>query len=207
MNTELLLVRHGESNTNVANIFSCRIVDHGLTKLGTEESLSVAHWLRDKQISQVYTSPLRRAKETAEIIASTLGINVAVFDELREVNVGTLEGQSNDHNWKIHNKIVDSWKDGQWDIQFPNGESFSELVQRARNAILHIVRCNPHSAVITHGAMLLAIRYGLCGEDIKIDTPTGSITPISISLRNNYIEFKHKCDPIIDHLVNYKLKL
>ncbi len=204
MNIELLLVRHGESYTNVAKEFSCRSVDHGLTKRGMEESLCAARWLCDRQVSEVYTSPLRRAKETAEIIANTLGLNVVVIDELREVDVGSLEGQSTFHNWKEHDRIVNSWKQGQWDIRFPHGESFSELVQRARNAILHIIGGNKlsRSAVITHGAMLLAIRYGLCGEIVKIDTPTGSITPISIYSSLRCIEVRLGRAPIIDHLIN-----
>ena len=201
MTIELLLVRHGESYTNVAREFSCRLVDHGLTKRGVKESFCAARWLSNTQISKVYTSPLKRAKETAEIITNTLGLNIVVLEELREVDVGSLEGQSNDHNWKIHNKIVDSWKQGQWDIPFPDGESFSKLVQRARNAISHIICNNPRSVVVTHGAMLLAIRYGLCGENIKIDTPTGSITPISICSSHKCIEFRTVRDPIIDHLI------
>ena len=44
---------------------------------------------------------------------SLIRLNVVVIDELREVDVGSLEGQSTVHNWKEHDRIVDSWKQGQ----------------------------------------------------------------------------------------------
>jgi probable phosphoglycerate mutase len=202
MSTELLAIRHGESYTNVNNEFSCRIVDHGLTQRGIEESTYTALWLSRCGVSAIYSSPLRRAKETAAIIGKTIGLDVIVKEALREVDVGSLESQPSSKNWQLHNAIIDAWKQGQWDVSFPQGESFASLVQRVRLLIQNMAVRNPmrRLAVITHGAVLLSIRYGLCAEDIKTDTPTGSAIRVVVDVNHRSPKFRIASSPIIDHL-------
>lgn len=204
MNTEILVVRHGESRTNVSREFSCRLIDHGLTQRGMEESTCTARWLCDHEVSAIYSSPLKRAKETATIIGRTIGLDVIVEEALREVDVGLLEGQPSSQNWQVHNAIVDAWKQGQWGVSFPQGESFTDLVQRAC-LVLHgiaIRNSRRRIVVITHGAMLLAIRYGLCGENVKTDTPTGSLVRVLVDPNQRRPKFQIVSSPIIDHLVD-----
>lgn len=205
MNTELLVIRHGESHTNVNNDFSCRFIDHGLTQRGMEESTCTALWLSRCGASAIYSSPLRRAKETAVIIGKTIGLDTIIVDEaLREVNVGSIEGQPTSKNWQLHNAIIDAWKQGQWDVSFPEGENFCDLVRRTRLFIQKITVDNPmrRLVLITHGAVILSIRYGLCGEDIKTDTPTGSVIRVMADLNHGRLKFRIESAPIIDHLAS-----
>lgn len=202
MPKSVLLVRHGESWSNVAKTFACRTVDPGLTQRGLHESLRVAQWLRGQNVSDIYSSPLRRATETASEIAHTLGLRVVIIDGFREVDVGILEGHSSCAKWKAHDHIVDAWKQGQWQIAFPNGENFHGLMDRARTALHDVVASSSTggAVVITHGALLLAIRYGLCGETIATDTPTGSVTQVLVMAGRKASEFQTVGTPQIGHL-------
>lgn len=204
MTVEVLLIRHGESLTNVRREFSYRLIDHGLTRRGKKEALCSARWLCEHKVSEIYSSPLNRAIETATIMAKTLDIKVVVLEALREVDVGLLEGHSNINNWRLHDQIITAWKHGFWDIRFPMGESFAVLVNRARTALIQMMNAamSKRIAAVTHGAMLLAIRYGLCGETVTIDTPTASITPIFAHENPQGVVFRQTCQPIVCHIAD-----
>ena len=133
MSTELLAIRHGESYTNVNNEFSSRIVDHGLTQRGMEESTYTALWLSRCGVSAIYSSPLRRAKETAAIIGKTIGLDVIVEEALREVDVGSTEKVSQaprTGNYTMPSSMPGNKDNGTF--PFLQGESFAILVRRVR---------------------------------------------------------------------------
>src|SRR6478672_925857 len=100
LDTTVYIVRHGENPANINREFSYRLVDYSLTPKGVRQAEDTARFFRDKQIDAIYSSPLKRAVETAEIIAAPLGLPVALIEEFREINVGTLEEQPpTDENW------------------------------------------------------------------------------------------------------------
>ena len=75
--TELLLVRHGEPEASVR-------ADPGLSAAGFEQAKRLARWLAAESIDVVVSSPLRRAKDTADTVGDALGLPVAVVDDVRE---------------------------------------------------------------------------------------------------------------------------
>src|SRR5689334_15064805 len=93
MMNSLYLVRHGENWANITREFSHKKVDYSLTPKGILQAQQTAELFKSKQIDEIYASPLKRARETAEIIAQALGLDVVVVEHFREVNVGALEGQ------------------------------------------------------------------------------------------------------------------
>lgn len=92
--TTLYLVRHGENVANLTKEFSHRAVDYSLTDKGRAQAAQTADFFRGHAIDAVYSSPLRRARETAEAIAAVVGKPVTVVEDFREINVGVLEGQA-----------------------------------------------------------------------------------------------------------------
>jgi Histidine phosphatase superfamily (branch 1) len=70
----------------------------------------------------LFASPLRRAQQTAEIVAGRLGGDVKTLDDLREVNVGDLDGRSDPEAWEIYESVLDDWRRGDHDRRFPGGE-------------------------------------------------------------------------------------
>jgi probable phosphoglycerate mutase len=85
-------LRHGETESNAASLVAGSLDTH-LTALGRSQARDAALLLADEPITAVYSSPLRRARDTATPIAETLKLPVVVIRELAERNWGALEGQ------------------------------------------------------------------------------------------------------------------
>lgn len=131
----LILVRHGENTANLTLEFSHRSVDYSLTGKGVLQAQQTAEFLCDTGIQEVFSSPLKRAVETAEVIARPLGLPITVIEGFREVNVGILEGQKPTAAlWAQHDAIIAAWADGHPETCFPGGEDLFTLTARARSA-------------------------------------------------------------------------
>src|SRR4051812_43185464 len=127
----LYVVRHGENPANLNREFSYKLIDYSLTPKGVRQAEETANFFRDKDIHEVYSSPLKRALETAEIIAAPHGLPVAIVEGFRENNVGDLEKEPpTDENWALHDRIIGDWFAGRHDSAFPGGEDFHTLVGR-----------------------------------------------------------------------------
>ena len=97
---KLYFVRHGQSEANLLKQFSNRGFKHGLTALGREQVHQLAHRLKHESLSYIYSSPLMRAVQTAEVLSSELNLQYEVTDALREYDCGTLEGRLDAESWK-----------------------------------------------------------------------------------------------------------
>jgi 2,3-bisphosphoglycerate-dependent phosphoglycerate mutase len=85
-------LRHGETESNAAGLIAGSF-DTDLTPLGREQAARAAEALFDEPITAIYSSPLKRARETAEPIAAKLQLPINFIPEIAERNWGVLEGQ------------------------------------------------------------------------------------------------------------------
>lgn len=153
----LLLVRHGENKANLTKEFSHRGVDYPLTPKGRMQAEQTAEHLKRFAISRVYTSPLLRAKETAEVIAAAVGAPLETLEAFREVAVGDLEGQPpTKAAWAEHDAIIGAWIAGDGGVRFPGGENFLELIARVREGYRTILegRDGETLVLVAHGGSL-----------------------------------------------------
>lgn len=186
----LYLVRHGENLANLTKEFSCRLVDYPLTPKGVLQAEQTAAYFAGLPIDAVYTSPLKRARQTARPIAAKHNLTPIVIENLREINVGALELEPPSlKNWGLHNQILMDWYNGLYDVTFPGGENFHTMWARARNALLHIARDGDHRSVVAagHGGMFTYLIRPLCpgADEIAMwQTPNhnGSVTEIELSV-------------------------
>lgn len=186
--TRLYLVRHGQSVANVTWEFSYKRVDPPLTDLGVEQARITAEYFRSVQVDAIYTSPMLRAVQTAEIFKAALGLDVAVIEELREVNVGDLEDRAPTQDaWAVHTQIHDDWANGRLDIAFPGGEDYHGLSGRALRAFARIVAERPDQAsiVVAHGAIFTAAVAALCpavsmAEIVRLPNGNCGITTVDV---------------------------
>src|SRR5581483_4897817 len=126
---------------NLRSEFSYKLVDYSLTPKGQLQALQTAEYFRDKQIHEIYSSPLKRTRETAAIIAQTLDLPVTILEEFREVNVGALERQPPTiENWELHDRIVAEWFFGRHEVSFPEGENYLTLLQRMRSGLCQVLQ-------------------------------------------------------------------
>lgn len=179
--------RHGENVANVSRRFSYRIFDGDLTDRGARQAGELAALLQaaGHPYGLLACSPLRRAQQTAQVVSARLGLPVwAELEDLREVNVGDLDGRNDDEAWRIYDAILEAWRSGQLDDRFPGGESGHELAGRIGRA-LHVIaeRAGTDDAiVVAHGASIRAAIPALTGQaDPGADLPTGAVASLTIT--------------------------
>jgi probable phosphoglycerate mutase len=170
MNT-LYLVRHGENRANITKEFSHTKVDYPLTEKGELQARQTAEYFRERHVDEVYSSPLKRALQTAEMIAATKGLPVTVIESLREVNSGSLEDTPpTEENWRIYLDTVQGWNEGRPEVALPGGENYYMLVDRIERAIGEIVgdRDGRQIVVAGHGGIFTAA-IGLLCKNVEAD--------------------------------------
>lgn len=207
MNT-IYLVRHGENPANITHEFASRNIDYSLNDKGRVQARQTAEYLLDKRIDEIYASPLKRARETAEIIAGRLGLAVTIMDDFREIQVGDLEGLPVSRElWDQHDAIMIDWLSGKHDSTFPNGDSYHSLWGRMRRGLEQITagKEGKRIVVVAHGGLFTATMRSLCPEaDMMkvLGQPNGNCSVSQVHLENNgsglrgeLVEWSH-----IDHL-------
>ncbi|MEZ6116269.1 MAG: histidine phosphatase family protein [Pirellulaceae bacterium] len=140
----LYLVRHGATENNLADppVLQGRGIDGPLASVGIEQAESAERALAGFAIDRIYSSPLRRARQTAELIARPHGLDVTTVDEITEVDVGQWEGGS----WKhIQANEPDAYRQF---VEFPDtvgykqGESLNQVRDRTVPALMSLLETN-----------------------------------------------------------------
>lgn len=159
---QLYFVRHGESEANVLGIISNRGYQHPLTQKGITQANALAERLRDVPLAAIYSSPLMRAVQTAEIVARTHNLNVTVTDALREYDCGVLEGKSDPETWVQHRQLWDAWMlHHQWAACHEGGESFEDIQRRfvpfIDSLVAEYADTDNTILLVAHGGTLMAM--------------------------------------------------
>ncbi|MEQ4205759.1 histidine phosphatase family protein [Actinopolymorpha sp. B17G11] len=135
----ILYVRHGENLANTLHQLSHKVVDHPLTDHGRDQAEQLARRLADQSWlydAEIVSSPSRRAQETAQVIAAKLDLSIGTDERLREIDVGALDGRSDQEAWDVYAEVHRRWAAGEWSRRFPDGENLRNLANRLRAALL-----------------------------------------------------------------------
>ena len=177
----VLWARHGENVANVTRTFSYRVFDGDLTPAGRRQARALAARLTgpgSEPIGQLVCSPLRRARQTAEIAGQLLGLPIAAeLEGLRELNVGDLDGRSDQAAWDRYEAVLAAWQAGDREVRFPGGENCFELHRRVSAALALVIAAarGGRSLIVAHGGALRQSLPLLTGDpDPGTDLPTGS---------------------------------
>src|SRR5580704_16698300 len=179
--------RHGENVANASRTFSYRGFDGGLTDRGIAQAGQLAGVLRaaGHRYGLLVCSPLRRARQTADIVPAGLQVPVAAeLEDLREVNLGDLDGRNDDQAWQACEATLVSWRSGDLGQRFPGGESGDELVARTGRGLRVIAGwAGPGDAVVAaHGASIRAAVPALTGQpDPGADLAAGGLTRLVVT--------------------------
>ena len=92
----IIFLRHGQAENNTKHILAGRTEGVSLTKTGIEQAERIAKYLAPIDISAIYSSPIERAKHTAEIVAKNCSLDVVLDERLIEIDLGEFTGMHYD---------------------------------------------------------------------------------------------------------------
>jgi len=156
--TRLILVRHGETEWNETKRFQ-GISDIPLSSKGAAQALSLARSLAREPLAAIYTSPLSRARQTAECLARYHSCPLRVVEDFKELNQGQLEGLTGEDLRRDFPGFISKWMEDPGETVLPGGESLGDLQRRAWEAAESLVRRHPEEtvAVVAHSFVILAV--------------------------------------------------
>lgn len=174
--TEIILIRHGETEWNVQQVFRGRI-DIELNETGLKQAELLAEYLGGVNIDAVYSSPLKRALKTAEMIANHHKLEVEVAPGLIDFDFGKWQGLPHQEVKHRYKKLYAQWiKNPHW-MKMPDGESLDEVKERALAVVDEAAAKHEGSvALVSHRVVNKVLICALLGLDnshfwnIRLDT-------------------------------------
>ena len=169
MTTTVLLVRHGQTESNVKGYFMGWL-NEDLNETGCDQARRLASRLAGAPIASVYASPLKRTCTTAAILAEPHGLELKALEDLIEINQGEWEGR---HVDDISRGWPELWRQSRTDpseFTMPKGESFKQVTERAVRAFETIVAENQdrQSILVAHEIVVKVIIVHALGTTNRI---------------------------------------
>ncbi len=174
--TEIILVRHGETEWNVAEIFRGRI-DIELNETGIKQARLLAEYLSDMKINAIHSSPLRRALKTAEMIARYHKLDVEITPGLIDFDYGEWQGLPHQEVRDKYEELYAEWINRPDRVTMPAGESLNDVRERAMGVVNRVIAKYEGTVVlVSHRVVSKVLICALLGLDnshfwnIKQDT-------------------------------------
>jgi len=148
------LIRHGEPETDAQGRCYGRL-DWGLSDRGQFQAQMAAQALSGKPLAAVYSSPRRRARQSAEFLGTAKGMAVQILEGLCEIDFGDFEGLTYEEIERQYPEQYQRWMTRPTEIHFPGGESFAQMQTRVIATTTKL--CQRHQgqsiAIVSHGGV------------------------------------------------------
>ncbi len=196
---KLILVRHGQTRWNREN----RVVglaDVELDAEGRRQARRLALALKGERVDVIYSSPLRRALETAKEIAHFHPLEVGVDEAFAEMDAGELDGLTYDEMRARYGEFLKGWLKDPAPLVMPGGESLGGVQQRAWQGVERIMERHPNGAVmvVSHNFVILCIICKALGLDLsqfrRLRVSIASISILNFGKRGvSLMQFNDTC--------------
>ena len=153
------LIRHGESVFNKLGIVQGH-TNSPLTNTGVEQAKLTGEWLKNTaNISRIYTSPLKRAYQTAQIIAEILKAEIVKVEDFKEIMLGEWEGKSIEEIKRNEPEILELWYTSPTKAKIKGAENLINFQNRVIKAFKELIKEQKEGeiAVVAHGGVISAI--------------------------------------------------
>lgn len=159
MRKDFYIFRHGETDYNKERRWQGCGLNPPLNETGVAQAKELTGLLQDKDLQIIYSSPLKRALQTAEIVNETFRLPIEIIPDLREGCFGEAEGMLKTEIAQKYPDIFEAWYNGEddMDIGFPEGETKRQMQERMLG-VLERLRDVPYQriGIASHGS---SIRY------------------------------------------------
>lgn len=173
--TTFYIVRHGESEANVARRFSGRL-DVPLTERGRAQAIAVAASLADVRFDRIVATPLARSLDTALEIARRRKMPVDIVADLAEIDVGDMTGATFDEI-----RGLPSWREDGF-VSWPNGETLEQVLERSLRAVRRLHRETGEGTVLVigHGGVTRILVSHFLGILPRLDASPQRNTAVTV---------------------------
>ncbi len=158
---DIYLIRHGETEGNREGYFRGR-ADFPLNDNGRRQAQALAEALKGAGIRRIYSGPLSRAKETAEILSEKIGAEVIIEEGFNNINLGPWEGRLKEEIKRLYPEEFKTWVSFPERLRLPGAETVLEVRDRAVRALKKILEKEEGNfAVVSHRAVLKPLIAGI----------------------------------------------
>ena len=159
----LLLIRHGQTTSNVDGLLDTARPGPGLTELGERQAAEIPDALKHEAIDGIYVSVLRRTLITATPLIVDRGLDPVELPGIHEIEAGDLEMRHDHEAYRIYLETAFAWGMGDLDRRMPGATDGHEFFRRFDESIASVTGNN--AVVFSHGA---AIRVWVAGRAINV---------------------------------------
>ena len=144
----IIFLRHGQAINNTQRILAGRTPGIPLTEQGIDQAEKAAKFLEDMNISAIYSSPIERAKNTANIVGKHNSIEVKIDDRLIELDMGKFTGVPYDEIFSSHGNVFMKFYRGELEIAHNGVETFADVKKRVLGMVDHVIENHPDENVV-----------------------------------------------------------
>lgn len=144
----IIFLRHGQAKNNTERILAGRTPGIPLTEKGIEQAKKAAEFLEHMNISAIYSSPIERAKHTAEIVGSHNSVDVKIDERLVELDMGKFTGMPYEQIFSSHGNVFMKFYNGELEIAHNGVETFDQVKKRVLGIVDHVLDNHPDENVV-----------------------------------------------------------
>ncbi|MCY4490163.1 MAG: histidine phosphatase family protein [Thaumarchaeota archaeon] len=148
----IIFLRHGQAKNNTDRVLAGRTPGVPLTDTGIEQADKAAQFLSEMNISAVYSSPIQRAHDTAEIVARHNSLDVIPDERLIELDMGKFTGMPYDEVFTNHGNVFMKFYSSELEVAHNGIETFSDVKKRVLDMVNHVIEhhLDQNVVLVTH---------------------------------------------------------
>lgn len=200
----IYLLRHGQTNLNRYGKYKSA-ADKEINELGKNQAELLGKRLKKYNIDIIYSSDLKRAVQTSEIINKYINTDIIIKEELREINMGQWDTLNRDQRFLSHKEYAEKWYKHLEDLPYPGGECGADVCIRTGKVVEEIKTGKYENiAVVTSAGAIAALLSSFLGLEqhnrFKMDIDNCSISIVKYDTQSKAIGIKciNDCGHLVD---------
>jgi broad specificity phosphatase PhoE len=162
---KLILARHGETEWNVEKVFRGR-ADVNLNEVGIKQAELLGKHLGNWELEAIYSSPVKRALDTANIVARYMEVAVCIAEGLTDFDFGEWQSLSEQEVKRLYPAILNDWQSSPHKVRMPGGENLDDVKKRTAEVVDEVLsRHHGNVLLVSHRVVLKVLICSLLGLD------------------------------------------